>query len=235
MKYKNVILVGTSHIAKESVENVEKVILEEKPDLVCLELDNKRLAALLSKKKKSKMPLKEIFRIGLKGYLFSVIGSYVQEKLGEKVGITPGSDMLAAFKTAKKNNIRVALIDQDIELTLKKFSKSITWKEKGRFAIDIIKGLLFKKQVLTFDLTKVPEEELIHKLIEQVKERYPNAHRVLVEERNILMAKEISKFSKTNPDKKIIAVIGAGHEKEMVRLIKKYTNNNVDIINTGQN
>ncbi len=233
MKYKNVILIGTSHIAKESVETVEKNILEEKPDLVCLELDKKRLAALLTKQKKSKLPLKEIFRIGLKGYLFSLIGGYVQEKLGKRVGITPGSDMLAAYKTAKKNNIRVALIDQDIELTLKKFSKSITWREKGRFIIDVVKGLLFKNQVLVFDLTKVPEEELIHKLIEQVKERYPNAYKVLVEERNILMAKEISKFSKTNPDKKILAVIGAGHEKEMVRLIKKYAHNNVDIINTG--
>ncbi|MBI4918718.1 TraB/GumN family protein [archaeon] len=230
MRYKNIILLGTSHIAKESLEKVEKVISDEKPDLVCLELDKKRLLGLLSKRTKGRLSLKDIMRIGVKGYLFSLIGGYVQEKLGKKVGIIPGSDMLHAFKVAKKNQIKIALIDQDIEVTLKKFSKAITWKEKGRFVLDLIKGLVFRKKILNFDLTRVPEEELIQKLLAEVKERYPNVYRVLVHERNVFMAKHLSEFSKNNPDKKIIAVIGAGHEKEMIKLIKRYTSNSVDVV-----
>ncbi len=230
MRYKNIVLVGTSHIARESLENVERVILEEKPDLICLELDKKRLLALLSKKTKGRLSWKDIRRIGFKGYLFSLIGGYVQEKLGKKVGVIPGSDMLHAFKTAKKHQIKIALIDQDIEVTLKNFSKAITWKEKGRFVIDLIKGLIFRKNILNFDLTKVPEEELIQKLLAEVKDRYPNVYRVLVHERNMFMAKHLSEFSKSNPDKKILAVIGAGHEKEMIKLIKRYTSNSVDVI-----
>ena len=50
MKYKNLILVGTSHIAKQSLEEVERVIKEKKPEIIALELDKKRFFALTTKK-----------------------------------------------------------------------------------------------------------------------------------------------------------------------------------------
>jgi len=230
MKYQNITLIGTSHIAKESLDKVEKTILKEQPDLVCLELDNKRLGALLNKKLTRKPNLKDILRIGIKGWLFSIIGSYVQEKLGKKTGLMPGGEMLHAFKLAKKNKIKVALIDRDIEETLKRFGKALSWKEKGRFVMDLIKGFVFRKKLLTFDLTKVPPEKLISQLLNEVKDRYPNVYRVLVHERNIYMAKQLSIIAKEKPDLKILAVIGAGHEKEMIKLIQQYTSTKVDII-----
>ena len=36
---KTIILVGTAHISQESVDLVQTVISQEKPDCVCLELD----------------------------------------------------------------------------------------------------------------------------------------------------------------------------------------------------
>ena len=51
MKYKNLIIIGTSHIAKQSLKEVKKAIEEEKPDIIAIELDRKRLMALASKKK----------------------------------------------------------------------------------------------------------------------------------------------------------------------------------------
>ena len=52
MQYKNLILLGTSHIAKQSLDDVKRVIEEKKPDIVALELDQRRLYALLHKKEK---------------------------------------------------------------------------------------------------------------------------------------------------------------------------------------
>ena len=37
MKYKNLKLVGTSHIAEESLREVQKTIEKEKPDIIALE------------------------------------------------------------------------------------------------------------------------------------------------------------------------------------------------------
>ena len=73
-----------------------------------------------------------------------------------------------------------------------------------------------------FDLNKVPGKELIKKLTNHLKDRYPNVHLVLIHERNVIMSKNLIKLSKTNPEKKILAIIGAGHEDGMIPLIKKF-------------
>ena len=129
MKYKNLAFLGTSHIAKQSLEEVKKSILEEKPDIIALELDNKRLPALMSKVPR-KMDLRSIGHVGLKGFLFSLFGAWAERKLGKLVGVAPGSEMKQAIRIAKKGSIELALIDQDIEITLRRLSKAITWKEK---------------------------------------------------------------------------------------------------------
>ena len=120
MKYKNLTIIGTSHIARQSLEEVEKAIKELKPDIVAVELDKKRYYALTSTKK-SKFGFYDLRRVGLKGAIFSLIGAWAEKKLGEYVGVAPGSEMLKAIDLANKNNIQIKLIDQDIEVTLKKF------------------------------------------------------------------------------------------------------------------
>jgi len=223
MKYKNITLIGTSHIAQQSINDISKSFEKNQPDIVALELDKKRLVSLLTKKKpKQKVSIRRVFKIGLQGFIFQIIGQWAEKKLGDSIGVKPGSDMLTAFNLAKKEKKKVALVDQDIEITLKKLSKAITWKEKWRFLCDLFKGfVLRKKEVEGFDLRTVPSEKLIKKMMNKVKKKYPNIYRILVKERNDIMAKNLVILMKKNPDEQILAVIGAGHEKELMDLIKK--------------
>ena len=228
MKYKNLTLIGTSHIAKQSLDDVETSITSLNPDLICLELDPKRFYALTHNLKKEKFSLRAIRQVGLKGYLFSIIGAYAEKKLGNYVGVSPGSEMLKAIELAKKNKIKLALIDQEIDITLKRFSKEFTWKEKFRLVWDIIKAIILRKKEIEFDLRTVPNKKIINKLISQVKKRYPNLYKVLIEERNDYMASKLAKLIATDEGKTILAFVGAGHEEELIKLIKK---KKVDVIN----
>jgi len=175
IKYKQLTLIGTSHIAEQSIQEVRSAVEAEKPGIIAIELDKKRLAGLLDKSHK-RLKLKEIFRLGVKAYLFILIASYIQKKLGRIVGVDPGSEMLEAVKLANKTKSQLALIDQDITITLYKFSKAFTWKERWNFFVDILKGLFFKKNQIkelgidTFDITKVPSKKVIAKLLKNVKE-----------------------------------------------------------------
>ncbi|MFT4304289.1 MAG: TraB/GumN family protein [Candidatus Woesearchaeota archaeon] len=228
----NLKIIGTSHIAIESINEIKNTFNQYNPDIVAIELDQKRLLMLVSKQKKQKTSLRKIFEIGLQGYLFYVIGHWAEKKLGDIVKVKPGTDMMTAFKLAKKNNKQVALIDQDIEITLKKLSKGITWKEKWNFISDIFSAfVLRKKEKIDFNLNNVPDEKVIKKLINKTKKKYPNIIRILVDERNKIMAKRLAIIIKTNPQKKIMAIVGAGHEKEMLELIKKYIKT-IEIPNT---
>ena len=191
MNYKNLVFLGTSHIAKQSLDEVKMRIETEKPGIIALELDKKRLPALMQEHKK--IGLGMIRRIGIKGFIFSLFGAWAEKKLGKIVGVAPGSEMKLAVRLAKKNNLKIALIDQDIEITLRRLSKALTWKEKWNFTADVLKALFTRKNEIDFDLRTVPEKKIIKKLIGKVKERYPNVFKVLIEERNVVIAKNIKK------------------------------------------
>ena len=49
--HKNLLIIGTSHIAKQSIDEITKRFNELNPDIVCIELDHKRLHALLTNAK----------------------------------------------------------------------------------------------------------------------------------------------------------------------------------------
>ena len=218
MKYRDLTIIGTSHIAKQSIDEVERAINVEKPDIIALELDRRRLYSLF--KKPGRIRIYDIKKIGIKGFVFSLLGAWAEKKLGKMVGVMPGSEMKKAVKLAKKNKIKIALIDQDIEITLRKFSKSLTWKEKWNFFADVVKAIFSKKKAIEFDLTKVPSKRVIKKLVGQVKKRFPNVYNVLIEERNHIMAENLRKIMEMHPDKKILAIVGAGHEDDILNLIK---------------
>ena len=226
MQYKNLTIIGTSHIAKQSVNEVRRVIAEKKPAVVAIELDRNRYAGLVSGEE-SRITFMDIRHIGIKGYIFALIGAYVEKKLGNIVNVRPGADMLAAAQAAQENKARVALIDQDIAITLQKFSKRFTWREKWNFFVDFIYSFLFRKKAMkrfgisNLDLSKVPEKEVIRKMIGYVQMRYPNLYFVLIQERNYIMAAKLHKIMEMYPENEIVAVVGAGHEEEIVELLKQ--------------
>ncbi len=219
-------IVGTSHISSESVKEITHEIQTFQPDIVTVELDKGRAASLLQEQR-SKVDLSLIARIGVTGYVFAKIGQFVQQKLGKVVGISPGSDMKAAILVAGKHKKTVALIDQPVQITLRKFSQNVTWREKGRFVIDVIKGLLFPKSQMKqmglekFDLTKVPAEKVTAKMMGQLKKRYPNVYKTLVVDRNKYMVKKLVTLLRAHPGKKILCVVGAGHKEGMEKLLLK--------------
>jgi pheromone shutdown-related protein TraB len=217
--YKNLYILGTSHISKDSVNNVKKFILNEKPDIVAIELDRKRFHAMLNEVKPS---IKDVFRFGIKVFLVNFIGAYIEKKLGKIVGVKPGSEMKKAIELVKKNDLKLSLIDQDINITLKKLSKAITFGVVFRFIWDIIRAVVFRKRdIEMFDITKVPSKKIIDNVINKVKEKYPGIHKVLIEERNEIMAKNLYKVMNKYKDKKVFAVVGAGHEYEIINIIKR--------------
>ncbi len=220
MKFQNIILIGTSHIAVESLTKIETAFNRHSPDIVAVELCAARLDALLSGNK-TRPGWKDIKRIGVKGYLFAMLGAWAERKLGESVGMSPGEDMLKAVNLASQKHIPVALIDQNIEVTLREFSKHLSWTEKWRFIVDITKAAFSRKQSMPFDLRTVPSAKVVKRLTGQVKDRYPNIYRVLVTDRNEYMAKKLAAIMRTEQEKTILAVIGAGHEQDVLTLIKK--------------
>jgi pheromone shutdown-related protein TraB len=228
IKYKNLVIVGTSHIAKESITEVEQSIEKEKPIFVALELDNNRYNSLISGEQRD-VSYKYIKEIGFGGYLLLKIGHYIETKLGLSIGSTLGGEMIKAADTASKYNCKIVLIDQEIKKTLKNFSENFNWKEKLKIILDIMTGLI-KKEKIKIDLKRVPDKDIIILILDKLKKRYPGIYKSLVQDRNIYMAKRLSRLMELG---NIVAVIGAGHVEGIIEEIKRIENNKNKIDRIG--
>ena len=134
-------VVGTAHVSEASVEEVESVLEEERPDVVAVELDEGRYRQL-----RGETP--EDLDAGdlLKGntvyqFLAYWMLSYVQARLGDRFDIEPGSDMKAAIESAESLGIDVALVDRDIQVTIQRFWARLSAFEKLKLAGSLAVGL----------------------------------------------------------------------------------------------
>jgi len=218
-----IILVGTSHISESSVDEIKDVIEKYNPDVVGIELDTRRFKSLMSTTKEEKQvySYKKIKELGTFGFLFAQLAGFVQKKVGGQVNVDPGVDMKGADEAARDKKIPTALIDIDIKVTLKKLSNISFFKKIGLVSSIFFKS--FKKEyrnLLDFDLKKVPEDEVVVKMIGILKKETPDLYNILIEDRNKYMVKRLFDL-RAKHDGYIVAVVGAGHVEGMTKLIKK--------------
>lgn len=199
--------VKTSHIATESVQDIKDAFERYEPDIVAIEIDAQRLQALRMNQR-SFSPLL-IQDIGVTGYIFMLLGSYLQEKLGDAVGMQPGEEMLTAYEHAETHGTRVSFIDQPVQRTMQQIS-GIAFSEKLRLVWELFRGF-FVSRPLDFDLTKVPDKQLVGRLKNQLHHKFPQLYQALILERNYVMAENLRNLRATFPDATILVVIGAGH------------------------
>lgn len=224
MKYGNLTVIGTSHIAEDSVSTVRETILAERPAIVAVELDHARLHALLSEEK-PRFSFAMLRIMGITGFVFFAIASFLQRKLGKLIGAVPGQEMKTAVQIAQENKIRVALIDQPLNITMSNLSRISIW-EKLKLVMDLVLGTAgIGTEKVRFDLTKTPSSRFVAMAMKKLKERYPGLYKALVSDRNEHMAGMLARIMKLEPQSKIVAVVGAGHEGEIVRLVRKANQN----------
>ncbi|MCK4433034.1 MAG: TraB/GumN family protein [Methanomicrobia archaeon] len=204
---REITLIGTAHIFKESVDEVKETIISEMPEAVCIELDPKRYYGLLTGQRMSFVDI--VKAKGIKTGVIAGFLGYVERKLGEDMGVFPGKEMITAAQYCKNINAKLYLIDRDAEITVEKMTR-IPFKEK----LTLVKALIlspFQKEKIRLDLNK----ENIESLIEGLRNLSPYLYRVLIEERDQFMAEKIKEIE----EKRIVVVVGAGHVKGILERI----------------
>jgi pheromone shutdown-related protein TraB len=205
---KEIFLVGTAHVSQESVDLVQQVIANEKPDCVCVELDEKRYQALSGRKRWESLDLKEIIKKKqLSTLLVNLILSSYQKKLGMQLGVMPGSELLQATREAEKHSIPVSLCDRDVRVTLRRAWHQTSFLKKGYLLATLLASLFDKTEMTEEKLEQLKKKDALSELMAELGEAMPVLKKVLIDERDIYLAEKI----KMSAGKKLVAVVGAGH------------------------
>lgn len=218
----NLIVVGTAHVSRESVAEVERVIAEEKPDVVAVELDAARLEALENPDRWQNTPVQKLLK-GDKLWMFltqMLIASY-QRRLGEEMGVPPGSEMLTAVRAARTNHHEILLADREIGTTMKRAYARMRFTEKMRLSWEITKSMVAGEDEEEVDLQKLMEEDTITQMMQEMGRIAPSIKDVLIDERDIYLATKIREPAERG--KKVVAVVGAGHLAGIRRRLQEPT------------
>ena len=204
-------VIGTAHISSSSVAAVKAQIEAFQPDIVAVELCASRHTALTSNRRLDKEGLLKVVKEGKAPLvMLQSLLAAEQRKMGLDEGEQPGAELLAAVKTAEEANLEVALIERDIQTTLRRAWKRMKFFEK----VKILWSLLGDDE--DEDAPEVSQlledQDLLSSLMEELKTFSPGAGAVLIDERDAYLAGKIAALEKSS-EKRILAVVGAGHLK----------------------
>lgn len=210
---RTIYLVGTAHVSQQSTDLVESVINELKPDTVCVELDAQRYEALSQEKKWESLDLKEVIRKKqISTLIVNILLASYQKRMGDKLGVLPGAELLAATRVADSLDIPVVLCDRDVRITLRRAWASMSFWEKMKLSASGLAGVIDDVELTEDDLAELRESDAITDLMQGLGEAMPTLKTVLIDERDGYLASKISDA----PGKSVVAVVGAGHVKGMV-------------------
>ena len=214
---KMITIIGTAHISQESVDEVREKILELKPDVIAVELCESRYKGLFEQKD---IPLFDLIKSkNSTPFIINVLLSILQRRLGAKVGVKPGKEMLVAIDIAKETGTDFSLIDRNIIITFKRAIGTMSFFEKLRSIKDIAMTSSIEKSDLENKINEMKEEANLGEILDDLKTTSPRIYEVLVKERDAYMAKKLVDLEKRYNN--IVAVVGAGHK----RGIEKYLHN----------
>ncbi len=213
-------LLGTAHVATASVEAVREQIENYQPKVVGVELCQTRHDALVEGRRLDKEGLRRVIKEGKAPMvLIQAMLSAEQRRLGLNEGQEPGADLLAAVETAKTAGLEVALVDRDIQVTMRRAWRKMKWRERFRLLFSLFGD--DEELEEDFDLDELlSDSDLLSTMMEDLKEFSPGAGEALIDERDRFIAEKIMQ-SKT--EEKMLVVVGAGHLKGIERALTPYT------------
>ncbi len=219
---KEIILVGTAHVSKESAELVSAIINDEKPDTVCVELCESRFQSIRQKDRWKEMDIIKVIKEKKAFLLLSnlLLASF-QKRIAEKFDIKPGEEMLKAIEAAETVDAEIYLADREIRITLSREWRLMGLWEKMKLLFQLLLSTGEVDDITEEDIEKMKEQDVLETLLLEVEQSHPALRNILIDERDQYLSQKIKKA----PGKKIIAVVGAGH----VPGIKKYWDKEIDL------
>ncbi len=219
---KNVILIGTAHVSKESAQQVSQTIREEKPDTVCVELCQSRYQSIRQKERWQETDIVKVIKEKKSFLLLSnlLLASF-QKRIAKKFDINPGAEMIKAIETAEETGAKIHLADRDIRTTLARTWRAMGLWSKIKLMFQLILSLGEVEDIKEEDIEKMKQEDVLESLLAEVGKSLPVLKEILIDERDQYLADKI----RNCPGKNVVAVVGAGH----VQGIKKYWNTEINI------
>lgn len=205
---KEIILIATAHVSKESAELVKRTIDQEQPNSVCIELDEGRYKTLQDPSAWEKTDIVQVIKKKQVVFLLAslALGAY-QKKIAQKLNINVGAEMIQGMQSAKEIGAELVLADRNIQTTFIRIWRKLGFWEKVKLLFTFAMSDDDDTEITEEDLQKLLEEDMLSAVMGDMKAQFPKVGEVLITERDQYLATKI----KNAPGEKVVAVLGGAH------------------------
>ena len=217
---REILLIGTAHVSRESARLVQEVIHEHQPDTVCVELCQSRLKSIRDNENWRNMDIVKVIKEKKAMLLLmNLLLAAFQKKIAQKFDIKPGQEMINAVEAAQAIGARLVTADREIQITLTRVWRRMGVWEKIKLMFQLLLSVGGGEEISEEEIEKMKQEDLLQTLLADVKKSHPVMEEVLIAERDQFLAARI----KSAPGDKIVAVVGAGHAPGIKRHLTSNT------------
>lgn len=213
---KNIYVVGTAHISQASADQARRVIEEIRPDAVAVELCASRFETIRDSERWRKTDIVQILKDG-KPLLFLVqlILAAFQKKLGDKLKVKPGAEMVAAIEKAEEHKIPIILADREVKTTLKRAFAAVGVWSIVKLFLSSLWAMIKNPKIDEGEVERLKSGEALEGLMQEFTEALPDVKAPLIDERDLYLTSKI----REGTYKTVVAVVGAGHVPGMKECI----------------
>lgn len=215
---KEIILIGTAHVSRHSAEQVKEVIELERPDSVCIELDEQRYQSIMDGSKWKEMDIFKVIKEKKATLLLMNLAiSSFQKRMANQFDIKPGQEMIQGIESAKESDATLVLADRNIQITFSRIWHGIGLRGKATLLLQVVAGIFSKESITEEELEKMKSQDTINAMLHEFTDSFPKLKVPLIDERDQYLAQKIKKA----PGNKVVAVLGAAHVPGIKEEIKK--------------
>lgn len=215
---KEIILIATVHVSKESAELVKQVIEEERPDSVCVELDEERYQNIRNPKSWENTDIIKVIKSKRVGFLLAnlALSSY-QKKMAKKLDTQVGGEMIQGIKSAEAAGATLVLADRSIQTTFLRIWRKLGLWEKTKLLTGLIFSFDDDEDITSQDLQDLLQADMLKSVMASMRKQFPKIGEILISERDQHLAAKI----KEAPGRKVVAVLGGAHVPGVTEEIHK--------------
>lgn len=213
---KEIILVGTNHVSSESADLVVELIGREKPDVICIEWDQKRFDKNMNPDDWSETDLMGIIKSKqFPMFMFSIIYKHFQKKFIKDNTSEVGGEFVKASIEAEKIGSELILVDRDSHVTFKRAWSSLKLRDRVTFPMSFA-SIFEDSEGSPEEIEKLLESENFEPIFVALKDKYPKFWIAFIGERDEYIATKVLE----SLGNKTLVVLGKAHVEGVLSKIE---------------
>lgn len=215
---REIYLVGTAHISLESIDDVRRTVERVEPDAICVELCQARYEAFTRPDAWQRMDVFKVIKDGKAALLLSqLIMSAFYKRMGDRLGVKPGADMLEGIRLAHERDVDLVLADRDIQVTMKRTWRRLNLWNKLKLLFLLLSSALVDPEIDKETVDDLKRQDGLGDVLVEFARAFPAVKEAIIDERDVYLAQRIREAE----GDKVVAVVGVGHVPGIARAIDR--------------